>query len=173
MAPSKKKAGRKNGREQSDVAEKTDRTSTAAAPPLGRTIGYLVAAWLVPGGGHFLLGDRRRAAGFCALLLVTFGLGAWLEGALYWDLRSGSGPLVMLASLANLGAGLPFLILQFFADYGGNPRAAFFEHGTAFFITAGLFNVVLLLNVWDLLHGLPMEAEPVTDEAPAEEGEAR
>lgn len=139
---------------------------SASKKPLVNPWGLLAAAWLIPGAGHFLLGDRRRAAGFLGLVLLATLLGVYLDGGLYWDLRSGSGPLMMLASLANLGAGLCFLVLQFLVGYGGNPRAPFYEHGSAFFITAGLLNVVLMLNAWDLTWGLPVSP------AEAEEGEA-
>jgi len=36
------------------------------------------AAWLVPGGGHFVLGERRRAAIIFAFVVLTFLVGLYV-----------------------------------------------------------------------------------------------
>lgn len=41
-----------------------------------------VAAWAVPGLGHFLVGARGRAAGFFALVVITASVGVYLDGNL-------------------------------------------------------------------------------------------
>jgi hypothetical protein len=34
-----------------------------------------IVAWIIPGGGHFLIGERRRAMIIFVTILITFGIG--------------------------------------------------------------------------------------------------
>src|ERR1043166_3506638 len=64
-------------------------------------------AWLVPGGGHFLAGDGRKAVIFFVVLTSMYAIGLSLGGRLFpfqW-----SEPLVFLSALAQWTLGLPRL----------------------------------------------------------------
>ena len=37
-----------------------------------------IAAWLVPGGGHFLLGEKRRGGLICVTVALTFLIGLYV-----------------------------------------------------------------------------------------------
>ncbi len=126
----------------------------AEARPQPRGNPYLAAAlaWALPGAGHLLLGRWQRALAFCALVLVTLALGCHLEGKLPW-LWSGS-PLQVLATIGCLGGGLPVLVLRWGLGYEGTIEAAGFEYGFAFILTAGLMNLLLMLDAWDIARGL-------------------
>jgi hypothetical protein len=119
-------------------------------PPL-RLLPILVSAWLVPGSGHFLLGRRARGVVFLALVLFSAGVGALLHGNLF-GIRAGH-PLSILATLAVLASGLPYLVLRAGLGYQGDSQAPGYEYGTVFLLTAGLMNLLLLLDVWDLGRG--------------------
>ncbi len=108
-------------------------------------------AWAVPGGGHFFLGRRLKAVAFFALVLLSMGIGSQLAGKLP-TVMSGS-PLAVLATLGAMGTGLPYFVLRFVLDYQGDPGAWGFEYGTAFILTAGLMNLLLMLDAWDLARG--------------------
>lgn len=109
---------------------------------------HLAAAFalILPGAGHFFLGDRRRGLLLGGLIFLCLFIGCRLEGLLMWQF--GGSPLLVLGTLGSAGAGLPFLVLHF-AGYTGNPTAAGFEYGASFLLSAGLLNWLLVLDAWD------------------------
>jgi Family of unknown function (DUF6677) len=110
-----------------------------------------VAAWALPGAGHFYLGKRGRAATFLVLVFSTLAVGWSLDGKLY-QLASG-GVLSLLGALGQAGLGAAYFILRFVLGYQGTVTAPGFEYGTAFLLTAGLMNVLLVLDAWDIARG--------------------
>jgi hypothetical protein len=113
--------------------------------------GALLAAWLVPGAGHLMLGRRTRAAAFLVIILAAVLIGYLLEGNLYRILPN--QPLTILATLGSMGMGAPYFVLRFIIAYQGNVIAPGYEYGTAFLLTAGLMNLLLILDVWDIARG--------------------
>ncbi len=107
-----------------------------------------VLAWLVPGGGHFLLKRWGRGAIFFGLVIFSLVIGCYLEGRLPWY-WSGS-PLRILATLGSMGSGAAYFVLRVAMDYTGDIRAAGYEYGSAFILTAGLMNVLLAIDAWDI-----------------------
>lgn len=121
-----------------------------ALPP-GRAAVALVAGFLVPGLGHVLLGRVGRGVAFLVLILAGAATGLSLEGNLYRVLPG--QPLTVLATLGSMGMGLPYFVLRWVVGYEGSVTAAGYEYGTAFLLTAGLMNLLLLLDVWDIARG--------------------
>jgi hypothetical protein len=116
-----------------------------------RAVLLCLTAWLLPASGHLLLGKRFRALGFAFVLLVAFGLGLRLEGNLY---RPVAGqPLSYLATLGAMGVGAPYFVARYGAGFQGRPEAQGFEYGTVFLLSAGLMNLLLVLDVWDIARG--------------------
>lgn len=116
-----------------------------------RAVALGVVAWLLPGFGHFLLGKRVRALGFALVMAAAFGVGLKLDGNLY---RPTQGqPLSYLATLGAMGIGAPYFAARYGADYQGKPEAQGFEYGTVFLLSAGLMNLLLVLDVWDIAQG--------------------
>jgi hypothetical protein len=129
--------------------------SEAAGPalqPVSRAFLWLVAvvAWLVPGAGHLLLGRPRRAVAFFVIVLGTLSVGVVLDGELY---HSFEHPIAMLASLASAGVGITYFLLLHVVGYVGSYQSAGYEYGKAFILTAGLMNVLLILDVLDIGRG--------------------
>ncbi|MCZ6508868.1 MAG: hypothetical protein O7A04_12595 [Acidobacteria bacterium] len=108
-------------------------------------------AWLVPGAGHFLLGKRGRAVAFCAIVFFCAVIGCQLEGRL--DTINDNDPLSVIATLASLGSGAIYLVLKLVVGYEGNIVAAGFEYGTTFLRTAGILNLLLVLDALDIARG--------------------
>jgi hypothetical protein len=118
---------------------------------LARSAGIVAAALAVPGLGHMLLGRAGRGIAFLLLILASAAAGLSLEGNLY---RVVPGqPLTLLATLGSMGMGLPYFILRWIVGYEGSVTSAGYEYGTAFLLTAGLMNLLLLLDVWDIARG--------------------
>ncbi len=108
-------------------------------------------AWLVPGAGHLFLGKKGRAAGFFLIVLSCAAIGCGLEGRL--DTIEENNPLSVIATLASLGSGAVHLVLKFLASYEGNIVAAGYEYGTTFLRTAGILNLLLVLDAFDIGRG--------------------
>jgi hypothetical protein len=107
------------------------------------------AAWLLPGLGHLLLGRRARALLFAVLVFGTFAIGLALRGPL---LFFEGGVIGKLVTLASMGIGLPYFALRL-SGYEGEALAIGFEYGKAFVATAGLMNLLLVLDAWDIACG--------------------
>jgi hypothetical protein len=52
-----------------------------------------------------------------------------------------------------MGMGLAYFVLRFLVGYEGDLVAAGYEYGTAFLLTAGLMNWLLVLDCWDIAVG--------------------
>ncbi len=62
-------------------------------------------------------------------------------------------PLSILATLGAMGMGAPYFLLRWGLGYSGSPEAAGFEYGAVFLLSAGLMNLLLVLDVWDIASG--------------------
>lgn len=125
---------------------------TEIAAPRRSMAVAMVLAWLVPGLGHFYLGRRRTAAAYLALVAVTFLAGLSFQGRLY-SVEAGQ-PLTILATFAVYGAGLLNIGARALSESpGGMILAPTYEYGCAYLLTAGLMNLLLVLDAHDLVAG--------------------
>jgi hypothetical protein len=111
----------------------------------------MALGFLVPGVGHLVLGRRARAAAFCALVFASLAIGLRLGGNLYRIVPD--QPLTVLATLGSMGMGLAYFVLRYLLGYQGSIASPGYEYGTAFLLTAGLMNLLLILDVWDIARG--------------------
>ena len=49
--------------------------------------------------------------------------------------------------------GVPYFVLRYVLHYQGDVISAGYEYGTAFLLTAGLMNLLLVLDAWDIALG--------------------
>jgi hypothetical protein len=117
-----------------------------------RTITAIVLAYLIPGAGHLYLGKRGRALMFFCIVVLMFVVGLSIDGDLYTLNRSGGALLRLLASLGSMGAGLLYFVAAAIGAHG-DVTSITYEHGTAFTITAGLMNLLLVLDAFDISEG--------------------
>jgi hypothetical protein len=127
--------------------------ATAADRAQATTNPYLIAAvaWLVPGAGHLWLGRTQKGLIFLVALPLMFATGLWLEGRLFPF--QPSEPLVALAAFADVGIGIPYLIAKALRLGAGNVVAASYEYGNSFIIVAGLLNMLVVLDTFDVAQG--------------------
>lgn len=125
-----------------------DRAGAAGRSPFAA----LALAWLFPGLGHFSLGRRKTALAFALIVTATFLAGISFQGRLY-SIEAGQ-PLTMLATFAVYGAGLLNIAARILSDNpGGTILSPTYEYGCAFLLTAGLMNLLLVLDAWDIATG--------------------
>ena len=117
------------------------------------TYTYLVcaAAWAVPGAGHLMQGRVRKGLTFLVALTLMFAFGLALQGRLFPI--EFSQPLVALAALADIGIGIPFFVARAMGLGAGRVVEQTYEYGNAFLIVAGLMNMLVVLDAFDIAQG--------------------
>jgi hypothetical protein len=131
------------------------KTTAAERPRAVSEPGTLVllclAAWAIPGGGHFWLGRIQKAVVFLVALTTMFIIGLVLKGRIFpFEF---SEPLVALAAFANAGLGLPWVICRSMGLGNGVVTAVTYEYGNCFLIVAGLLNFLVILDAFDIAIG--------------------
>lgn len=110
-----------------------------------------LASWAVPGAGHLWLGRRNKGLIFLIALPLMFAIGLAIHGRLFpFDL---SEPLVALAAVADLGIGLTYIVASALGFGAGEVRAITYEYGNAFLIVAGLLNLLVVIDAYDVALG--------------------
>jgi hypothetical protein len=110
-----------------------------------------IAAWVVPGAGHLWQGRTQKGIVFLVTIPVMFAIGLWLNGRLFpFEV---SQPLVCLAAFASLGNGLPYFTAVVLGLGKGVVTAATYEYGNTFVIVAGLLNMLVVLDAYDIALG--------------------
>ena len=130
----------------------------ASDPGFGRIARPVLAAWAVPGLGHWLQGRKLRAIGFFVLLVGLLVAGSWLAGGAnlsrerhfyYW-----AGQFL---------AGLPGLILEVWNGHAPLTRdRAYADAGLDLACLAGLLNVLALMDVYAFGEKCALEPLPAT-----------
>ena len=126
-------------------------TTADRAQPVINVYLLCALAWAIPGAGHLWLGRRQKGLLFLVALCVMFAFGLWLEGRLFPFAMT--EPLVALAALADLGIGIPYFIAKAMGVGGGRVVAITYEYGNAFIIVAGLLNLLVVLDAFDVAQG--------------------
>ncbi len=154
-----------------ETAPEVDRLD---ASRIGRGLAAGVAAWVLPGLGHWIVGARRKAIIFFAVVASAITTGFALHGNLaVTDPRT---PFISrLQVVTNLAMG-PIEPAMRATLYGalvynggdallpGPQRPAlerrrarsfstFSSYGTTYLLAAGLMNILLILDAWDIAIG--------------------
>ncbi len=117
-----------------------------------RALAAMLLAYVIPGAGHFYLGRRGLAAAFCAIIVFLFAVGLAVDGSLYTLRDAGGSLLTLLASLGSMGSGALYFIAGRMGPHG-TIASPTFEYGRMFTLTAGLMNLLLVLDCWDIATG--------------------
>ena len=126
--------------------------AAVAHPTVGNPYLAALLAWVVPGLGHVYLKRPVRGIIFFVIILVALFIGCQVEGNLYTVVQN--QPLTILGTAGAMGMGSPYFLLRSrLFHYQGNLIAPGYEYGTAFLLTAGLMNLLLVLDVWDIARG--------------------
>ena len=115
-------------------------------------IGFI--SWLIPGLGHILQGRMLRGALGGITILSMFVIGIMIGGHIYGLRETNEGLLSSLFGLCDLGSG----ILYFISRTAGlavneRPEQATAEYGSVFLMVAGLLNLILALDAFDIRAG--------------------
>jgi len=111
----------------------------------------LIAGWLVPGAGHFLLKKWIRGLLILISIVAMFGIGLALKGKVYSP--NTAELLDMLNFAGDIGAGLLYALARAF-DLGQSAvQIAIADYGTKFIVVAGLLNIIAAVDAHSLATG--------------------
>ncbi len=127
-------------------------SEAVAAGDSSRTVAAGLLAWLLPGLGHLFL--RRRGKGLVLMgsILALFVLGVAMDSRLQMHLGL-EDPLAVLFSLAQVGAGAPYLLARLLGYDAGLITSPSYEYGNTFTAVAGLLNILVILDALDTARG--------------------
>lgn len=116
------------------------------APP-GDPLAALVLGWCVPGAGHWVLGQRKKAIFLFVAIMLTFAAGVVLAD--YRNVKNADNEFYWAG---QLGCGLIYFIANVLVGHtpAGRMPIEWYEIGLLYICVAGMLNVVLLLNLFNL-----------------------
>jgi TM2 domain-containing membrane protein YozV len=110
----------------------------------------LIAGWLVPGAGHFLLKKWGRGALLSVSIVAMFLLGIAMQGKLYGGAHD---ILAMLGLAGDLGNGLLYIVSRALGLGAEQVQTTTADYGTRFIVVAGLLNVIAAVDAHNLRTG--------------------
>ena len=110
----------------------------------------LIAGWLVPGAGHFLLRKWYRGALLAVSILGMFALGIAMQGKLY---SSAKDILDLLGLAGDLGNGLVYFASRALGLGADSEQVTVADWGSRFIVVAGMLNVIAAIDAHNLRTG--------------------
>ena len=110
----------------------------------------LIAGWLVPGAGHFVLGKWVRGTLLAVSIISMFALGIAMQGKIY----SGAHDILeMLGLVGDMGNGLLYVVARVLGLGADQVMVTTADYGRAFIVVAGLLNVIAAVDAHNIRTG--------------------
>jgi hypothetical protein len=112
-------------------------------------------AWLIPGGGHFLLKRPGRGALLLASVAAMFLLGLMMRGALFSPQSGDILTTVIYVGgfIGNLMSGICYLLAVALGYSQVDVAGHVHDYGTKFLVAAGLLNILAMVDVFEIATG--------------------
>ncbi|KAA6457323.1 hypothetical protein DYQ86_23210 [Acidobacteria bacterium AB60] len=127
---------------------------TGAAPNSPARGGFvylpLLAGWLVPGAGHFVLGKWGRGALLAVSIIGMFALGLGMNGKIYANAHD---ILDLLGLVGDLGNGLLYFVSRALSLGADQVQVTTGDYGSRFIVVAGLLNVIAAVDAHNIRTG--------------------
>lgn len=123
--------------------------------PVRSPILIAVVAWLVPGGGHFLLSRRGRGAIILGAVLLTFALGLLMRGPMFQP-RTGDLLTTLIqfgGFIGDLASGLLYLLSVWLGYSQPDVAGHVHDYGSKLLVAAGLLNILAMVDAWEIATG--------------------
>ncbi len=124
-------------------------------PPIRMWLHVVALGWLIPGGGHLLLGRRGRGALLALSVVAMFVLGLMMRGALFQPQTGDLLTTVIYCGgfLGNLASGILYLLSVWFGYSQPDVAGHVHDYGTKFLVAAGLLNVLAMVDAFEIAVG--------------------
>ena len=135
-----------------------NRTSPQAktpGAPIGQWLPAVALAWIIPGGGHFLLKQRGRAAVLMASVTLMFLFGLFMRGSMFTP-QSGDLLTILInygGFLGDLASGILYLMATWLNYNQPDVAGHVYDYGTKFLVAAGLLNLLAMVDAWEIATG--------------------
>jgi hypothetical protein len=135
----------------------TENSAAAAAPAasISKWAPAVLLAWLVPGGGHFLLKRPARGAILGASVVIVFLLGLMMRGTLFQP--EGGDLLTMViyygGFIGDLLAGILYFLTVWLGYSQPDMPGQVHDYGTKFLVAAGLLNLLAIVDAYEIATG--------------------
>jgi hypothetical protein len=134
----------------------TAASSDVTAKPIGSWIMPVIAAWIIPGGGHFIQKKLGRGALLLAAVTLMFVFGLLMRGMMFTPEKGD-----VLTTLINYGgficdlaSGALYFIATVVGGYAAPDMAGdVHDYGTKFLVTAGLLNILAMVDAYEIAIG--------------------
>jgi hypothetical protein len=132
-----------------------DQAVTTEGQPVRPWLPVVALAWFIPGGGHFLLGKRGRAALIAGSVALTFLFGLLTRGALF-EPQTGDVLTTLIYTggfIGNLASGLLYFVAVWMGYSQPDVAGHVHDYGTKFLVAAGLMNLLAMVDAYDIAKG--------------------
>jgi hypothetical protein len=124
-------------------------------PPLKLWAPAVGLAWLIPGGGHFMLKRTGRGGLILVSVLSMFLLGLMMRGAMFQP-QTGDILTTLIycgGFIGDLSSGLLYLLTTWFGYAQPDVAGHVHDYGTKFLVAAGLLNILGMVDVYEIATG--------------------
>jgi hypothetical protein len=124
-------------------------------PPLRQWVHVVALGWLIPGGGHFLLGRRGRGALLSACVVLMFVLGLLMRGTMFQPQTGDVLTTIIYVGgfIGDLCAGILYLLTVWLGYNQPDVAGHVYDYGTKFLVGAGLLNVLAMVDAYEIATG--------------------
>jgi hypothetical protein len=129
--------------------------SQEAPVPVGKWAPAVALAWLIPGGGHFLLKRPARGAILAACVALMFLFGLMMRGAMFqWQTGDILTTVIYCGGfLADLMSGILYLFSVWLGYNQPDMAGHVHDYGTKFLVAAGLLNILAMVDAYEIATG--------------------
>jgi hypothetical protein len=132
------------------MASTPNKPPAAAPAQQGFVFLPLIAGWLIPGAGHFLLRKWVRGGLLAVSIVCMFALGLAMQGHLYANAHD---ILEMLSLAGDLSSGLLYIVGRAMG-LGADPvQLTVADWGNRFIVVAGLVNIISAVDAHNIRTG--------------------
>lgn len=124
-------------------------------PPLNVWLAPVALGWLIPGGGHYMLKRTGRAVLLTVSVTSMFVLGLLMRGAMF---KPQSGDILTIlinwgGFVGDIASGILYLLTSWLGYAQVDMPGAVHDYGTKFLVTAGLLNVLAMVDAYEIAGG--------------------
>jgi len=130
-------------------------TQIEAAAPVSKWAPVVALAWLIPGGGHFLLKRPGRGVLLAGSVALMFLLGLMMRGALFSPQTGDILTTVIYVGgfIGNLMSGIFYFLAVWLGYSQVDVAGHVHDYGTKFLVAAGLLNILAMVDAFEIATG--------------------
>ena len=132
-----------------------EQEAKAPAAPIGQWLPAVAVAWLIPGGGHMMMKRHGRAALIMVSVTLMFLFGLFMRGSMFTP-QNGDLLTILIncgGFVGDLASGILYLMATWLGYNQPDVAGHVYDYGTKFLVSAGLLNVLAMVDVYEIAVG--------------------